>query len=170
KTFCEPSFIVCASATEDVQAIKESALSNTAVIAFCDGTASLNQIDIPISCNTHSRLSIGVMFYLLVRQILRLKGTISNNEDIPNLTVDNFIQQKKINPSSQNKAGSNAQNERGNKRERSEKSQYKKRRNNNQSNSKEGTKAQTTSGLDENNEANYENKNNQNNQEEDDWN
>jgi len=97
KTFIEPTWVVCASASEDVQAIKETASSNTAVIAFCDATANLTNIDIPIGCNTRSRLGIGLMFYLLLRQTLRHKGVIPYDSEIENLMVDHFIQQKNKN-------------------------------------------------------------------------
>jgi len=108
KTFIEPTWIVCASGTEDVQAIKESASSNSAVIAFCDSTANLNNIDIPIACNTKGRLSIGVMFYMLARQTLRHMGKLPFDEEIENLFVDHFIQQKKSNKEEEAEEADNA--------------------------------------------------------------
>ena len=94
KTFCEPSFIICASATEDTQAIKESSLSGVPIIAFADSTSNLKCVDIPIPCNTLGRLSIAAMHYLLARQTLRHKGKLSYQMELENLTPDHFLQPK----------------------------------------------------------------------------
>jgi small subunit ribosomal protein SAe len=46
------------------------------VIAFCDTDASLKFVDVAIPTNNKSRHSIGLMWYLLTREVLRLKGQI----------------------------------------------------------------------------------------------
>lgn len=46
------------------------------VIAFCDTDASLKFVDVAIPTNNKSRHSIGLVWYLLCREVLRLKGTI----------------------------------------------------------------------------------------------
>jgi len=50
--------------------------SYPSVIAFCDTDASLKFVDVAIPTNNKSRHSIGLMWYLLTREVLRLKGQI----------------------------------------------------------------------------------------------
>jgi small subunit ribosomal protein SAe len=50
--------------------------ANNSVIAFCDTDANLKFVDVAIPTNNKSRHSIGLMWYLLTREVLRLKGSI----------------------------------------------------------------------------------------------
>jgi len=91
KTYCEPSIIVCSSASRDAQVIRESSKANCAVIALCDAEDSLNSIDVPVPCNTTGRLSVPLMFYLLARQTLRHKGAIAHDQDLEDVSIDHFV-------------------------------------------------------------------------------
>lgn len=87
KSFKEPRVIVVTDPRVDHQAIREAAYVNIPVIAFCDTDANLKFVDVAIPTNNKSRHSIGLMWYMLCREVLRLKGQIPRGswETLPDL-------------------------------------------------------------------------------------
>ena len=79
--FCEPRAVLAVDPSVDRQAVKEAFEVNAPVIALCDTNNSLKYVDLAIPTNNKGRKAIALVFWILAREVLKLKGKLVSNEE-----------------------------------------------------------------------------------------
>jgi len=77
--FREPRLLLITDPRSDHQPVTESSYANVPIIAFANIDSPTKFIDISIPCNNKSTQSIGLMWWFLAREVLRLRGSISRD-------------------------------------------------------------------------------------------
>jgi small subunit ribosomal protein SAe len=80
KKFIEPRLLIVCDPRVDYNALLESSYVNIPVIALCNTDNNLNFVDCAIPCNNRSRRSLAMIWYLLTKAVLEIKGENKNGE------------------------------------------------------------------------------------------
>jgi small subunit ribosomal protein S2 len=85
----EPEVLIVSDPRADSQAVKEAASEGIPVIALCSTDNEFSGVDFVIPTNNKGRRALAVIYWLLARQILRERGELSPDKDLP-LTIEDF--------------------------------------------------------------------------------
>jgi len=77
KAFYEPRVLVVTDPRQDHQPVREASYVNVPTIALCNTDSPLRYVDVAIPCNNSAVNSIGLMWWFLAREVLRLRGNIT---------------------------------------------------------------------------------------------
>lgn len=91
RSFKEPRLIIVTDTRLDAQAIKESSYVNIPVVALADTDSPVEYVDIAIPCNNKSKHSVGLVWWLVAREVLRLKGVLPDRQTQWNVMPDLYF-------------------------------------------------------------------------------
>ena len=80
KKFIEPRLLIVTDPRQDYNALVESSYVNIPVIAICNTDNNLTYVDCAIPCNNRQKRSLAMIYWLLTKEVLKLKGEIQGDE------------------------------------------------------------------------------------------
>jgi len=85
----EPEVLIVSDPRADFQAVKEASSVGIPVVALCSTDNEFSGVDFVIPTNNKGRRALAVIYWLLARQILRERGELPPDKDLP-LTIEDF--------------------------------------------------------------------------------
>mgnify|MGYP000023463159 FL=1 len=89
QNFIEPRAILLTDLAADAQPFREALNIAIPVVAMCDANNLTNGVDLVIPGNNKGRRALALIYWLLAREMLRLRGDLGADEDLE-ATVDDF--------------------------------------------------------------------------------
>ncbi len=81
KNFIETKIIVVTDSWPDRNVINDAMLTGIPIVALCDTNNQANDIDLVMPCNNKGKKSLGLFFYILAREYLKIRGLIKSDAE-----------------------------------------------------------------------------------------
>jgi small subunit ribosomal protein S2 len=76
--YIEPDVVVVTDPIGDAQAINEAVQAGIPIVALCDTNNMTKYVDVVIPTNNKGRKALSVIYYLLTKEMLRLRGVATS--------------------------------------------------------------------------------------------
>ena len=80
--YTEAKIVMVVDAWPDRNAVLDAVKIGIPVIALCDTNNQSNFIDLVMPCNNKGKKSLGLLFYILTKEFLKLKGKLKEGEEL----------------------------------------------------------------------------------------
>lgn len=80
--YTEAKIVFVVDAWPDRNAVLDAVKIGIPVIALCDTNNQSNSIDLVVPCNNKGKKSLGLLFYILTKEFLILKGKLKEGEEL----------------------------------------------------------------------------------------
>ncbi len=90
RTYIEPEVILVTDPAADSQALSEAVKSGLPVVGICDANNRLRNVDLVLPANNKGRRSLALVYWLLAREILKIRSSISDADWERSQSVDDW--------------------------------------------------------------------------------
>ena len=80
--YTEAKIVMVVDAWPDRNAVLDAVKIGIPVIALCDTNNQSNFIDLVMPCNNKGKKSLGLLFYILTKEFLKLKGKLKEGDEL----------------------------------------------------------------------------------------
>lgn len=88
-SYFEPDVFMVTDPAADQQALKEAVDIGIPIVGICDANNETRNVDLIIPANNKGRMALAAIYWILTREILKLRGAIERYEDFT-LTIEDF--------------------------------------------------------------------------------
>jgi len=89
ENFTETKIMLVTDPWPDKNAVNDAVRVGIPIIALCDTNNTANNVDLIVPCNNKGKKSLGLVFWIIAKEYLKLRGVINKDEDLK-VTVDDF--------------------------------------------------------------------------------
>ena len=80
RSYVEPDVLFVTDPTSDQQALREAVNSGLPVIGIVDANNNLRNVDIAVPANNKGRRSLALIYWLLAREVLKVRGETTDED------------------------------------------------------------------------------------------
>lgn len=80
RSYVEPDVLFVTDPAADQQALKEAVNSGLPVVGIVDANNNLRNVDIAVPANNKGRRSLALMYWLLAREVLKVRGETTDED------------------------------------------------------------------------------------------